>query len=167
MLQLNWNLLFTIINLLVLYLLMKKFLIGPINSIMEQRKALINEGLENAKASQVQAEELKGQYESALEGAKSESEEILARAREYAKAEENRIVGEAQQKAGKLIESARANIETERAQAMQSMKSQIAGLAMQAARSVVESNADTLENQELYDQFLAEGGSGHEEPDCQ
>ena len=39
MLRLDWNLVLTIINLLILYLLMKKFLIGPVTAIMEQRQA--------------------------------------------------------------------------------------------------------------------------------
>ena len=45
MLQLNVNLLFTIINLVVLYLLLKKFLIKPVTDVMEKRKKLIADGL--------------------------------------------------------------------------------------------------------------------------
>ena len=58
MIQLNINLLFTIINLLVLYFLMKRFLIGPIMRVMDQRQTMIEEGLENARNSQKEAEEL-------------------------------------------------------------------------------------------------------------
>ncbi len=36
--EININLVFTIINLIVLYLLMKKFLFGPILNVMEQEK---------------------------------------------------------------------------------------------------------------------------------
>ena len=37
MLRLDINLVFTIINLLILFLLLKKFLFGPVVSVMEQR----------------------------------------------------------------------------------------------------------------------------------
>ena len=38
MLRVDINLVFTIINLLVLYLLMKKFLFGPVVAVMEREK---------------------------------------------------------------------------------------------------------------------------------
>ena len=43
MIEININLVFTIINLIVLYLLMKKFLFGPILNVMEQRKNMIDQ----------------------------------------------------------------------------------------------------------------------------
>ena len=43
-----WNLVFTVINLIVLFWLMKKFLIGPVIDIIEQRKVLIEGQLSNA-----------------------------------------------------------------------------------------------------------------------
>ena len=38
MLRLDWNLLFTVINLLILYFLMKRFLFKPVNEILEKRQ---------------------------------------------------------------------------------------------------------------------------------
>ena len=51
MLRVDINLVFTIINLLVLYLLMKKFLFGPVVAVMEKRKAMIEEQFANATGS--------------------------------------------------------------------------------------------------------------------
>ena len=48
MIQINLNLVFTIINLLVLYILMKKFLFGPVIRIMDQRKEMIDQQFEEA-----------------------------------------------------------------------------------------------------------------------
>ena len=39
MLRLDWNLVFTVINLLILYVLMRKFLFKPVNEILEKRGA--------------------------------------------------------------------------------------------------------------------------------
>ena len=77
MLKLGWDLVWTIINLIVLYLLMKKFLIGPVMGIMEKRKALIADQLDHAKVTNEQAEALKGQYEQALSSAREESVQII------------------------------------------------------------------------------------------
>ena len=64
MLSLNvWNLLFTVINVLVLYLLMKKFLFKPVLAVLEKRKEMIASNMEEARKSQQEAEELKTDYE--------------------------------------------------------------------------------------------------------
>ena len=73
MIEININLVFTIINLIVLYLLMKKFLFGPILNVMEQRKNMIDQQFASAKDTEEQAYELKGKYEDALKSAKDES----------------------------------------------------------------------------------------------
>ena len=52
MIKIDINLVFTIINLLVLYLMMKKFLFGPIINVMDQRKAMIDQQFAEAKERQ-------------------------------------------------------------------------------------------------------------------
>ena len=64
MIEININLVFTIINLIVLYLLMKKFLFGPILNVMEQRKNMIDQQFASAKDTEEQAYELKGKGDS-------------------------------------------------------------------------------------------------------
>ena len=54
MIEININLVFTIINLIVLYLLMKKFLFGPILNVMEQRKNMIDQQFASAKDTEEQ-----------------------------------------------------------------------------------------------------------------
>ena len=67
MIQFNVSLLFTIINLIVFYLLLKKFLFKPVMGIMEKREKMIADGLKNASDSQEEAARLKAEYEKALE----------------------------------------------------------------------------------------------------
>ena len=81
MIEININLVFTIINLIVLYLLMKKFLFGPILNVMEQRKNMIDQQFASAKETEEKAYELKGKYEDALKSAKDESMRIVTRRR--------------------------------------------------------------------------------------
>ena len=63
LLRIDWNVVFTIINLIVLYLLLKKFLIGPVTGIMQKRKEMIDGQLADADNRRKQAGELKQQYE--------------------------------------------------------------------------------------------------------
>ena len=158
MISINLNLVWTIINLVVLYLLLRHFLIGPVMNIMEQRKQMIDDGFKNAEAAQADANRLKQEYETALSGAKQESVQLIEDARKSAKAEYDRIVSEAGEKADTMIESAKENVRIEREQTMKELKSQIAGLAAASAAKIISGNADEKESRDLYDQFLKEAG---------
>ena len=85
MIKVDLSLLWTIINLVVFYLLLKKFLFKPVMGIMEKREQMIADGLKNASDRQEEAESLKKEYESALSGAKEESVKIVENARVEAK----------------------------------------------------------------------------------
>ena len=154
------GLVWTIINLIVLFLLLRHFLINPGSNIMEQRRKLIADGLQNAQDTQDAANRLKAEYEEALSGAKKESAEIVDKARIDARAEYDRIVGEAGAKAGNIIENAKENVRIEREQTMKELQSQIAGLAIASAEKIV---GDKEQN--IYDQFLGEVGGTDEDTD--
>ena len=156
----NMGLVWTIINLIVLFLLLRHFLINPVSNIMEQRRKLIADGLQNAQDTQDEANRLKAEYEEALSGAKKESAEIVDKARIDARAEYDRIVGEAGAKAGNIIENAKENVRIEREQTMKELQSQIAGLAIASAEKIV---GDKEQN--IYDQFLGEVGGTDEDTD--
>ena len=158
MISIDLNLVWTIINLVVLYLLLKHFLIGPVMNIMEQRKLMIEEGFRNAQTAQDDANRLKQEYETALSGAKQESVQLIEDARKSAKAEYDRIIIEAGEKADTMLESAKESVRVEREQTMKELKSQIAGLAAASAAKIISGNADEKESQDLYDKFLKEAG---------
>lgn len=157
MLNLGWGLVWTIINLIVLYLLLKKFLIGPVLGIMEKRKTLIAQQLDNAKSTENQAIELKSRYEEALDGAKRESVNIIEEARADARSLSERAVREANEQAARILENARNTAEQERKNALDGAKSEIAGLAMEAARKML-AGTGSESSRMLYDTFLAEAG---------
>ena len=161
MLSLDLNLVWTIINLVVLYLLLRHFLFKPVMGIMEKRRQIIEDGLKNAQDAQDDAMKMKKEYEDALKGAKQESAQIIENARSAAKNEYDRIVSEAGDKAGNIIESAKEAVRVEREQTMKELQGEIAGLAVASAAKIVGRTADA----DLYDQFLKEVGGTHDDSD--
>ena len=161
MISIDLNLVWTIINIIVLYLLLKHFLIGPVTNIMDRRRQMIEDGFKNAQAAQDDANRLKQEYETALSGAKQESVQLVEDARKSARAEYDRIVKEAGEKAGSMIEAAKESVRTEREQTMKELKSQIAGLAAASAARIIGGHADEKGNSALYDLFLKEAGEGN------
>ncbi len=139
MLSLNvWNLLFTVINVLVLYLLMKKFLFKPVLAVLEKRKEMIASNMEEARKSQQEAESLKSDYEEKLSSAKEEAQAIVHNARELAEQERAGILEKTRIESEQMIEKAKAAILSEQEQAQQEAKEEIAKLAVLAARKIIE-----------------------------
>ena len=59
MLRIDFNLVLTIINLIVLYLILRKFLFRPVMDIMEKREKMIADGIGHANEEQDKAHALK------------------------------------------------------------------------------------------------------------
>lgn len=165
MISIDLNLVWNVINLIVLYLLLRHFLFMPVMNIMEKREKMIADGLKSAQDARDEADRMKQEYESALSGAMQESVQIIEDARRSAKAEYDRIVGEAGDRAGNMLESAKETVRIEREQAMKELQTQIAGLAALSAAKIVGGNTGAGDDQELYDQFLKETGEDHEDAD--
>lgn len=101
MLRLDINIVWTILNLLIIFAIVKIFLIKPIHKILDARQAEIDKQYADAKAAQDSAEELKTKYEASLSGVQAEKEGILNEARGKASNEYDRIVADAQTEAKK------------------------------------------------------------------
>ena len=156
--KIDINLVFTIINLLVLYLLMKKFLFGPIIKVMDVRKAMIDQQFAGAKEQEDQAKALMEQYEGALKSAREESFQIMEQARKEAKAQADKTVEDTQAKVSAMLAKAQEDINTERENAMRQMKDDVASLAMEAAGKIIGKNSGADQDLSLYDQFIEKAG---------
>ena len=168
MIKIDINLVFTIINLLVLYLLMKKFLFGPIINVMDQRKAMIDQQFAEAKERQDNAKALQEQYEGALKSAKEHGvcisfdlnyrAKIMEQAKKEAKAQAENTVKETEARVDAMLAKAQEDIRMERENAMRQMKGDVAELAMKAAAKVIGKNSGADQDLSLYDQFIEEAG---------
>lgn len=158
MIKIDSSLVFTIINLIVLYLLMKKFLFGPVIRVMEQRKNMIDEQFASARESEQKALEMKSQYEHALKSAKEESFRIVDQAKSEANVRAERIVQDANMQAGQLIARAKEDIRTEQDAAMKEIEGKVAELAMDAAAKIMAEGNGSQKDLSLYDQFLEKAG---------
>ncbi len=140
MLNINfWNIVFTIINVLVLYGLMKKFLVKPVMGIIEKREQLIQGQLEDAGMEQKKALELKQQYEMKMNRADQEAGEIILQARQQVIGERNQVLEDAREQCARIMERTQANIELQQEKARREAESQIAELALLAARKILKS----------------------------
>lgn len=155
MLKLGWDLVFTIINLVILFLLVRRFLYKPVMGIMEKRQSIIDNQFNSAKEAEEKANALKSQWEANMSSMEAEKARILAEANAKAKDEYNRIVANANSEAAGLIDNANKKIAAEKEKTIRDVESQVANIAMLAAAKIVNEKSRELNNSAIYDDFLA------------
>ena len=153
------NVIFNMINIIVLFVFFRVFLFKPVNNIMESRKEVILDSLKDADNKKTEAYKLKSDYETELKQAGNQAGSIIKEARERAEVEYNKILQEARQESVKVLEEANRVIELERKKSMESAQAEIAGIAMLAAAKVIGKNVDDNSNRQLLDDFLKEVGA--------
>ena len=153
------TILFTVINFLVLFLFLKKFLFGRVNAIMEKRAQMVQADLDHAKETVAEAEQLKTNYLETMSGAQSEAKELIAKAQKIANEQRDQITQQAQRDADRIMANAKKEIVLEQQRSLESAQSAIADLAMAAASKVVGANLDDAANRDLVDAFLTEEGA--------
>ena len=157
MISINMNLVYNLINVIVLFLVLKHFLFQPVLGIMQKREELIQGQLDHAAQTQKQADALKKQYESSLETAKEDSQKIIDTARINAKAEYDRIVKEADEKANRIVQEAHKATQADKEKTMKDMESQIANLALVAAAKIMSENQEQT-SARAYSQIIKNTG---------
>lgn len=162
MLRLDFNLVIEIFNFIVLFLLLRHFLIRPVTNIMDKRQEMIAQSMGNARDLESQAAEQKDRYEEKMKHSEEGGQQIVAQAKENAKVQYDRIVKEASDKADGIIKNARQEAEADQDKAMREAQNQIAGLVIAAAAKVIRGESSAEGNQALYDKYIAEAGDAHD-----
>lgn len=163
MLNINfWNIAFTIINIVVLYLFLKHFLMKPLMSILEERKQMVEKELDKAAAANRDADLLKKKYEVSLEKADEEAGRIVAQAKERAGEEYEKILSKADADASKNLEDAKKMIDLEREKALNDLRASVTGLAMTATAKLLSEQAGPESDKKRYQAFLASAGEKHD-----
>ena len=156
------NLLFTIINLLVLLFLMKKFLYKPVLGTIAKRQELLAGEFARAEESQKEAKELKETYEAFLSDAKTEKVKIIKEAKVQAEKEYDKILADADEKAKQVILDAKLAGQSEKEKAVKEAEMEITKLAVAAASKIVSKTADEKNDYDIYEEFLKKAGEDSE-----
>ena len=152
MLRIDSNILWTIINLLILYALMKHFLFQPVHDILGKRKQEIESDFALANQQKQEALESKNKANQQLENMQTICDGMLADAKEKASLEYEQIIADANKKSDKMIEQARIKTIEVANEEKAKAKSEIADLINKAADKITNTKSD----EKLYDDFLKE-----------
>ena len=156
LLSLNWNLLFSVITVLVLFVVLKHFFFEKVHDFMIAREKAVRDSLDNAEMTSRLADEKLANYESRIENVESEGRQIIKAARDEAKNQSKEILEEANAKARQMIEHSEKEIRRERYNARKELQSEVGNLAIMAAEQILEKDLNSSDQTDIVNKVLEE-----------
>lgn len=145
---------FTIINILVLYFILKKLLFKPVTKHMDERSQKIQDALDMAEDAKKQVQEMKSEYDAKLRVAKEEGQKIIEDYKKMADKEYNAVVESARSEAKLIVENAKTELAVEKEELITSMKKEMTNLVLEASEKILKENLDTTTNRKLISDFI-------------
>lgn len=139
---------------LLLIILIKKFAWENITSTFEQRAKKISDDIDGAESARQKAEDLAQKRETELAGSRQEVTTIIENAKETAEKNKAGILADAADEAGRLKEKANQEIAQTKAEALNSIKGDVADLTVNLASKILGQQLDQEAHKELIDRYI-------------
>ena len=143
---------------ILLLVLVKKYAWSNLTSIFEQRAEKIAADIDGAEQARQKAEVLAQKREDELAGSRKEAKTIIENAKETAEKSKASILADAKLEAGRLKEKANQEIAQNKAEALQSVKGDVADLTISLAGKIISQSLDGQTHKELIDQYIDQLG---------
>ena len=153
-----WNILISLANLAILFLLFKKFLFKPVLKMLAARQASVDEKYAEAQKAREDALADKSAWEEKIKNADTEADEIVKKAAENAKQRGDRIVSDAREKADGIIRVAEMEAALEKKKAESAIKHEIVVVSTALAEKMIAREIKPSDHRELVDSFIEKIG---------
>lgn len=149
-----WSFLAQLISFGVVFFILARFGFPTIQKTLEQRRAVIQEGIDNAERAKRSLAEATANAEQLLRDARVQAQETIAQATKVAEREAVRIQEEAQARAAQIEQQQVARIQQEAARARAELSRLVVNLSISAAGKVISKSVDTQDNRRLVEDFV-------------
>ncbi|MDD4715409.1 MAG: F0F1 ATP synthase subunit B [Oscillospiraceae bacterium] len=150
-----------IINIIVLFLLLRLLVYKPVRKYMLSREEKIKNEMNEADQYRQESVSLKKQYEASMTGAKDKLSKAMRDQQQKAEKEAGDIIAGAKTKAASIEEQARAQAEEEKRRAVRSMNEEITNLALDMASKILRREVRLEDNRALVDDFVKKAGENY------
>ena len=156
-----WHILISLANLILIFLIVKKFLFKPVRELFAKRQAELDHQYAAADAAEKQAQEHKAAWEKKLQSANEEADGIIKDATDAAKYRATQIVEEANAKAAGIQSRAEAEALLTQKRAEEEIKKEIVEVSSAIAEKMLEREINEADHRALIDAFLDEIGENN------
>jgi len=144
-----------ILNFVVLAILLRALLYGPITKMLDERRAKIEKGLEDARAAEAARANAETEKQRVLDGARAEAQKIRVEANQQAEQAAAKVRADAQLEAEKIKADALAGLGGERDKMLSELRGQIAALAIAASNKLIGESLDRRRQEAIIADFFA------------
>jgi len=144
----------TVIIFLILLGILYKMGYPALLKMVEERERRIQKQLEDAEKANVEAQRLLEEHKKQIAAARTEAQEILAKAKTVSQKERETLLAKAREEYDALLARARRDIDAEKDKAILALRREAVELSIAAASRVIEANLDTDANRKLVTDFL-------------
>lgn len=149
-----WQILISLCNLLILFLILKKFLYKPVQKMLSARQKTLDDTVQSANDAKRSAEADREKWAEKLATADSEADARIKDAQTVAKSEGERIVERARADAEAMVRSAKDQIAREQRKSEAQMKQEITDLSTELAEKLLEREINPDDHRQLIDSFI-------------
>lgn len=149
----------TILAFLILFFLLYKFALPAINGMLDARAARVQESLERAEETKIEAERLFEDYKAQMAEARGEAAKVIEQGRKVAESMKDEIVAKANEDAAAIVAKAHEAMEAEKKAAVAELQAQVAELSVAVAGKLIGEKLTAADHAALIDKFVAEAGS--------
>jgi F-type H+-transporting ATPase subunit b len=146
----------TVLAFLVAFFVLRKWAWPAITEALDKRQKAIEESIETAERARAESAQLLDEYRARLREARTQAEEIIARARKAGEVHERETIEEARVKREELMEQTRRDIEAETRRAIQEIRAEVADLTILATEKVTRKSLDEADQKRLVEEALGE-----------
>jgi F-type H+-transporting ATPase subunit b len=143
-----------------LIILLKGWLYSPIVKVLDERKARIAKGLEDARQATIARDNADAEAKSILEASRTEAAKIRSDATVQAEETAAGITGKAGEEARTIVAAAGDDAEEERNRILSDLRTQVASIAIAAANKLVGEALDETKQRELIADFFSKAPAG-------
>jgi len=136
--------------------ILSKVAFPRIAAALDKRQQAIEESIDTAERTRVEADKLLAEYRERLHEARGQADEIVARARKTAENNEAESVAEARRKREEMMAQTRRDIEQETRRAIQEIRSEVADLTVLATEKVTRKSLTDADQKRLVEEALSE-----------
>jgi F-type H+-transporting ATPase subunit b len=149
----------SIVNFLVILYLLRRYLWGPILTVLVNRAQKIREGLAMAEAARAERDRLKAEAERLLADARRDAQAIAERMTKAAEAAAGEIRFEAKKEADRIRERGREDAKQLHDQALAQLRAELAGMVVLAASRVLGREVNAEQHRALIERSLDEAAA--------
>ncbi len=138
------------------FLILRKVAFPRIADALDKRRRAIEESIDHAERTKVEADQLLEEYRARLREAREQADDITARAQRAATHREDQAKIDAKKYRDELMESTRKDIEQETRRALDDIRKEVANMTVLATEKVTRKTLDDDDHRRLIEEALSE-----------